>query len=70
MKFYIMDHTGHSTIEFTAEQKAEAERLFNEHIGNGKIAATRKAGEQDYKVIRDPAKLEDETLFSLHLKGG
>jgi len=70
MKFSIMDTTGHSTVEFTDEQKAEADAKFRALIGEGKTAATRKAGETDYKVIKDPAKIEDETLFVPQLRGG
>lgn len=70
MKFYIMDYTGHSTIEFSAEQKAEADAKFKALIEEGKTAATRKAGATDYAVIRDPGQVQDETLFLPHLKGG
>lgn len=70
MKFYVMDHTGHSTIEFTAEQRAEADAKFKTLLEEGKTAATRKVGAPDYAVIRDPGQVQDETLFIPHLKGG
>lgn len=70
MRFQIMDFTGHSTIEFTAEQKAEAEAMFAKLLADGSTAATRKAGATDYTVIRDPAKLQDETLFVPRMQGG
>lgn len=70
MKFFIMDHSGHSTREFSAADKAEAEALFKALIEDGKTAATRKAGSTDYTVVRDPAKIQDETLFAPRLQGG
>ena len=70
MKFLIMDLSGHTTIEFTAEQKAEADAQFRALIGDGKTAATRKAGATDYTVIRDPGQVQDETLFIPRLQGG
>ena len=70
MKFHIMDATGHSTIEFTAEQKAEAEAKFKALIDGGKTAATRKAGATDYTVTRAFDPTADEALFIPHLKGG
>ena len=27
MKFFVMDHTGHSTVEFTEAQRAEAQAV-------------------------------------------
>jgi hypothetical protein len=36
----------------------------------GHTAATRKTGETDYTVIRDPSQQLDETLFVPHMKGG
>ena len=70
MKFYVMDRSGHSTLEFTPAQKAEADATFKALIGEGRTAATRQAGAHDYNVIRDPAQVQDETLFVPRLKGG
>jgi quinol monooxygenase YgiN len=70
MKFAIMDYTGHTTMEFKAEQKAEAEELFAKLLADGRTAATRETGKTDYTVIRDPAQISDETLFVQRLVGG
>lgn len=71
MKVHIMDATGHSTVEFTEEQKSEGyamlERLLSE---GGKVLATRKTGESDYRVVRDPSKVEDEALLIPQRQGG
>lgn len=71
MKVCIMDATGHSTLEFTEEQKSEGlallERLLAE---SGKVLATRKIGEADYRVVRDPSKVEDEALLIPQRWGG
>jgi ribosomal protein L10 len=70
MKFFVMDHSGHTTLEFTDEQKAEAQKVFDEFVKEGKTAATRKKGSTDYNVIRDPNKIQDETLFVPRMQGG
>ena len=76
MKFYVMNRTGHTTIELsrsptlTPTQKAKADKLFAKMLAAGMTAATRKAGTRDYTVIRDPNQVQDETLFVPRLKGG
>lgn len=72
MKFEVLDHTGHSTYEFTDEQKAEAAALFDSlmDLNPGMLAATRKDGSRDYKVIRSPDQVQDETLFVPRRVGG
>lgn len=74
MKFEIMDHTGHSTVEFDKANKAEVERAmktFARLVGNGKmLAATREAGDKDYTVVRDFEDLKAETLFVPQMRGG
>jgi hypothetical protein len=73
MKFQIMDQTGHSTIEFDKTNAADLNMLvkkFNELKASGHTAATRKAGEQDYKLIKSAGDAQDETLFVPQLKGG
>jgi hypothetical protein len=72
-KHFVMDHTGHSTIEFDKldpTQLKEANERFEALIKNGSIAATRKAGETDYKAIKKPSQEQDETLFVPHMRGG
>ena len=68
--FLIMDHTGHSTLEFTDDQRQEINEKFLALHGQGMTAATRAKGQTDYQVTRDPADLKDETLFVPRLKGG
>ena len=70
MKLLIMDRSGHTTLEFSPEQKAEAEAKFTALIEEGRTAATRKAGETDYKVIRDPGQMQDETMFMTQRQAG
>jgi hypothetical protein len=73
MKFFVMDFTGHSTIEFDKEKTADLDALvvkFNELKSLGNTAATRKAGEKDYTLIRDPKDVQDETLFVPQMRGG
>lgn len=71
--FQIMDHTGHSTVAFdpadTVDLKTAMER-FEALIKSGHVAATRKAGETDYRVVRDFKDTQDETLFVPALQGG
>lgn len=70
MKFNVMDHTGHTTLEFTAEQKAEASAKFTELLAEGKIAGTRKVGQTDYQKVKSFDQLEDETTFTPARQGG
>jgi hypothetical protein len=72
MKFYVMDQTGHSTIEFDKSDEAitEAMAKFTALISGGHIAATRKAGATDYSVTKIFDPTADETLFVPHMKGG
>ena len=72
-KHYLMDHTGHSTVEFDETSKtdlATALERFNQLTSTGHAAATRKAGERDYKVVKDFKDTQDETLFVPAMKGG
>lgn len=70
MKFNVMDHTGHSTLEFTADQKAEAQKTFDALLAEGKIAGTRKTGQTDYQKVKSFDQLEDETTFTPARQGG
>ncbi len=72
-KHFILDHTGHSMVEFDKLEPAqlkEANDRFEALSKNGSIAATRKAGSTDYTVIKDPSQQQDETLFVPHMSGG
>ena len=70
MKFNVMDHTGHTTLEFTAEQKAEANATFDRLLAEGKIAGTRKVSQTDYQKVKSFDQLEDETTFTPARQGG
>jgi hypothetical protein len=73
-RHFVMDHSGHSTVEFdprnTVELSAAMER-FKALTGDGFTAAVRKEGERDYKVTRtfDPS-ADTETLFVPAMQGG
>jgi len=72
-KHFLMDHTGHSTVEFDkldpVELKAANDR-FEALIKNGSIAATREAGATEYEVIKRSSQQQDETLFVPQMRGG
>lgn len=70
MKFFVMDHTGHSTLEFTEAQKGDAQAKFDELLAKGKIAGTRKAGASDYQKVKSFDELSDETTFTPQRVGG
>jgi len=78
MRFDIIDHTGHSTIDIddakangdTVLSVADAMAKFNALIGDGKTAATRKTGDASYKVTRTFDPTADETLFIPRMQGG
>ncbi len=69
MKFFILDPSGHETIEFTDTTDAMAK--FAELVGEKKhTAATRKTGEREYTVVKNFKDTQDETLFVPAMKGG
>ena len=74
MKHFVLDHSGHSTVEYDEADPVmleAANQKFMELVGDQKkVAATRKAGETDYKVIKDPSQQKDETLFATPYQGG
>ena len=72
-KHYVMDETGHSTIEFDATntvELADAMARFKALTGTGHIAATRKAGDTQYVVRKEFDASADETLFVPQMRGG
>ena len=72
MKFYVQDLTGHSTLEFTNDDAGvkEAMEKFEALLKDGHTAATRKVGETDYTVVRNPNGIEEETTFLRPMQGG
>lgn len=71
-KLHIMDHSGHSTIDFDKANTisvAEAERRFKELTGAGFTAAVR-AGPGESKVVKAFDPNAEETLLIPPLQGG
>ena len=72
-KHFVMDHTGHTTIEFDPSntvELAEAMERFDQIVKNGGRAATRQAGQSDYTAIKQFSQSQDETLFVPQYQGG
>ena len=72
-KHHIMDHTGHSTIDFDKANKVELDAAmarFDELTGKGHIAAVRKDGASDYTVVKAFDPTADDTLFIPQMVGG
>lgn len=74
MKHFVLESCGHSVVEYDEADPfmlEAANAKFMELVGDQKkIAATRKAGEKDYQVIKDPSQQKDETLFAPQYQGG
>ena len=72
-KHQIMDHSGHSTIEFdrsnTVELKEAMER-FEKLTKSGHISGTRNAGETEYTKVKDFKDTRDETIFTTARQAG
>jgi len=71
--FQVMDHTGHSVVEFDksdAKVMEQAKAVFDKLVADHNRVAQRKAGETDYVVSKsfDPEK--DEALVIRPLQGG
>ncbi len=72
-KHIVPDHSGHSTIEFdraNTVELGEAMERFEALTKSGHAAATRKAGETDFTVVKKFEDTQDETLFARHMQGG
>ena len=73
-KLSIMDHTGHSTVDFDKANAVSTEAAmarFAELVDGAKYtAATRKAGAHDYDVIKRFDQVQDETLLMPPKQGG
>ena len=75
--FHVMSLSGHDTLEYAPktvsadDPEVQAAMVkFQELLLTGYRAATRKAGERDYKVIKQFTQQQDETLFVPHMQGG
>jgi len=73
-KHLIMDHTGHTTVEFDKNNTADLDAAvarFNALRKSGHIAGTRKTGEAEYHgPVKDFGDTEDETLFTTARQAG
>ena len=70
MKFYVMDHTGHSTLEFSKSQVKEAMEKFNELVKGEKKVAAVKEGEGKSRLIRSFDPNAEEVVFHSPMAGG
>ena len=73
MKFYIPDHTGHSTEVFDRSSKAElakAEARFMELVNGDKLTPAVKTGEGDAVVNRTFDPYADAYTFVRPMQGG
>lgn len=71
MKFQVMDHTGHSTVEYSPDQHSAAMAKFNELLKSGHTAAEKKSstpGELTQIRSLDPS--VEEVVFFPPLQGG
>ena len=66
--FNIMDATGHTPREFTADQKAEAAQTFAKLLGEGRFAYANEGGQQRQLHAFDETVAE--TTFHRQLQGG
>lgn len=72
-KQHVMDHTGHTTIEFDPSNTTQLDEALARHkelTAAGATSATRNAGEKDYTVARAFDPTADETLYIPRLQGG
>lgn len=72
--FHIQDQTGHTTVEFTPEQRAEAEKKFNELVGEKKMAPFVKPADSKDAPLRvksfDQVPTDAEVTMRPQLIGG
>ncbi len=73
MKFQVMDFSGHSTIDFDKADPAmlaNAEKLFNELVGEKKMTAYEKTGPGEGKVVKKFDQAAETVVFRPMLVGG
>lgn len=72
-KHLIMDHTGHSTVEFDPSKTVdlrEAMERFERLTKSGHAAAVKNPGDAGYKLTRTFDPTAEETLFVPQMQGG
>jgi hypothetical protein len=73
MKFHVMDHSGHSTLEFDAamaDQVKAGEEKFNELTKGLGFTAYERTGPGEGKIVKAFDPNRQETLFRPRLVGG
>ena len=68
MRFQVMDHSGHSTLQFNKADLAAASARFNELIADGKTVYARRGDTVRPVKVLDPD--ADTHLFMTPLQGG
>ena len=72
-KMNIMDHTGHTAMEFDAKTKdgvSEAMERFNELVKEHKYTAAARVGDGQFKIIRSFDPTATEIILHPQLQGG
>lgn len=70
-KLNIMDHTGHTAIDFKPGDHAEAMAKFNELLKSGHTAAKKVAGgDGQFEVVRAFDPDAEEIIMKPRLVGG
>ena len=73
IKFYVMDQSGHSTLEYDLKNDAEVKAAmakFEELLASGATTASRSAGSSDYTKTSSFDPNADETVFIRPMQGG
>lgn len=68
--FNILDHTGHTTKAFTAEQRLDAAQLFDKLTKGDKMLAYANDGNGVQRTLREFDPNAAEITFSRQLQGG
>ena len=69
-KLQILDHTGHTTVEFDEANVAEAMAKFQALVKEAGYTAAVKTGDGTHRVVREFDPTAEETLIIPRLKGG
>jgi len=69
MKFQVLDHTGHTTLEFEPDMMADAMAKFEALIKDGHVAA-KKVGQGEFQQMRAMDPNVQEVVFYPQLRGG
>ena len=70
MRFLIPDHSGHSTVEFTPEQRAQAEEMFARLVKDEKKVAYTRDGKGKTRHVRTFDPDAEDTVFINPMQGG